>query len=311
MAKKEVVKVIDDSVNLTEELEKMENKLKDELNEYKTELKEEVRKEIEKDFREDLKKENDKVIRRKNFHIFRLDILIVILLAIIGFLVYHLYDIGELDNIFEHNSKNNTEEKEEKKKEEKKEESKDKEWYIKEYGYLVDSVRITNTDLLKETKDIKDMDSSDKLAIAYLTLDSEMISKEEMVYQVSNKDMEDAYIKLFGSDKYKKSNFSINNLKYAYLSTTDTYIALNIDGEKEDTIISNYIDEIKEEKNNIIVSTYVYLDKDNQIFNINNLDKSLGKSKDGVEKYLEKLSKVDYIFEKNNKEYSLVKIEVE
>lgn len=311
---------------LSKELENIKTEFSDELDKVnkkidkiksldidedtKKDIQNNIRIKIEEDLKEEIKKSNEKDIRRKNFHIFRLDVLVIILLAIIGFLVYRLYYIGDLDNIFDFSGKHEVKEEKEIVKDEPKEEKKNKEWYIKEYSYLLDNIKINNYDLIKKSINVKDISSSDKLAMAYLCLDDNTISKEDMIYQVNNSDLEDKYVSIFGNDKYENASFKANNLKYAYLSSTDTYISLNIDGEKLDNLVLNYIYDIKEEKDNIIISAYIYDIHDNQIYNINNLDKSLGKSKEKIENYFDKLSKVDYIFNKNDKKYYLEKIEV-
>lgn len=296
-SKDELVKnVVDDSII----------KMKDEIAKEKDSLKNNLIMEV-KDI---VKKDQDKVIKRKNFHIFRLKLLILILLAIIGFLFYRLYVTDSIDLLTKDNVCSVSKENKKENKENKEDSKKDLEWYISKYGSLLDNIKITNSNLFTKNSNTKDFDMSQKLVMAYLNLDKDDIQMEDNIYQVSNKVLEEKYNSIFGTDDYKNVSFTVNGLKYAYLSLTDSFISINSDKVEEDSIFTNEIYNIEEKDKTITIYSYLYCVKDSAIFNINNLNKPISKySKDGISKVVNKLSKVKYVFDLNNNNYYLSSIE--
>lgn len=269
--------------------------------EYKNGLKTQISEELIGDIKDNIKKDQAKLSRRKSFKIVRMYIYILVLIAFSGFLCYRLYETGNL-NIFTL----------------KKQDSpkvtepittslvKNFDWYNKKYGYLMDLVHISNYELLKGTYNLKDIDITDRLAMAYLTLADSDIIKENTIYTINEEIIIDAYIKVFGTDEgYRNGNFRVNGLSYVYSTSSKNYIAISEEGEVKNEYIANTIINIEESGNNLIFTAIVGLVKDDNLYNVFYPEKKLGTYQTGnsLVIYDKQLSKVEYIFAKNGDNY--------
>lgn len=271
--------------------------------EYKGKLKEEISAELIDDIKSSIKKDEAKLSRKKSFKIFRLYVYIIVLLTFAGFLCYKLYQTGELKIFgkYEIVDRDN-----DKKESTNVEDVKDQNWYLKNYGHLLNNVSITNFELLKGNYLFKDIDITDKLAMTYNTLADSDITKETIIYTVGEDKVKTAFKNLFGSDEtYRPANFSVKGLSYAYSTSSKSYIAVSENGPKDSGVIKNKIDNITESGGEIIITAYVALVKDMNVYNIYNVNEAVGTYTDAtsLDSVREKLSKVEYHFSKIDKKY--------
>lgn len=274
--------------------------------EYKNELKEEISNELIVDIKAEIKKEEKKLYRRKNFKIFRLYVYIILLIAVAIYAIYKLYMTGNLEILEKYNGNKETTTKEIVSNKE----IKDFAWYYNKYGKLLDNIYITNYELLKGDYIFKDVDITDKLAMSYKAMDDEFIIKEGIIYTVAEDNLKNAYKTIFGSENgYLGGNFAIDGLNYAYSATNKNYIAISSANIKDNYILNNIID-IKEDSNSIIITSKIALIADNKVYNIFNVSEELGvyNVDEGLNKYVNSLSTVDYTFEKNGDNYYIYSV---
>ena len=181
-----------DEVVISEEARK---KLFDELitsfkdyfnREFREKLKDDITHDLSDDIKKSIRKDQDKVYRQKNFKIFRLYIYIILLIAACFFLIYRLYDTGNLPIFNDYEivkkeeiptkptSSPTTTEK-----------VKDLNWYKEQYGYLLDNVVITNYELLKGNYEFKDVDITDRLAMTAKLLKASDITSEGIIHTIA------------------------------------------------------------------------------------------------------------------------------
>ena len=271
--------------------------IKDQFNkEYKDTIKNDLVNEVKLNVKEIAKKDLGKMNRRKSFKILRLNIIIILLLGVIGFIGYRLYKVDAFGIIFGNDvvdrinnvTKTITEEK-------RVEEVKDFKWYKENYSYLLDNVKVTNLEYLKGNYKASAISNNDKLAMSYKLLNKEDIKTEGIINTIDNSLIEDAYKKIF-SDEYKPGNFNIDGVNFAYSSSTNSYISVgNIKNSIE---LINEIVDIKESNGNILITTVVAVIKDNKVYNVNNLNTEVSVINGSLDisTISNKLSKVTYTF---------------
>lgn len=303
-------------------LEVINTKVKDEIvtsvvndvkeafdDEYKKEIREDISRDLIIDIKEDIRKEQNRLTRKKSFKIFRLYIYILALLALVGYLVYLLYNNGGLDILNKYKIvKNNGEE------------TtittttavtKDSVYYVSNYGYLVDLFYISNLELLKGSYNISNIDIADKLAMIYPKIAEEDIKKEGIIYSISEEVIKKNYISVFGENGgYRGANFNSNGLNYAYQESTKTYIAID-NNKTSDMLVKNIVISGAYENGLLKFTCYVALVKDNQIYNIFNVNESLGvyETDASIEQYKDSLSLVEYSFKEEKDNYYLYSIQ--
>lgn len=288
--KDEIVEVVANDVRETFDEEK------------KNEIKNEISNELIIDIKDEINKEQKKLNRKKSFKIFRLHVYILMLIAIVCYLVYLLYINGGLDIINKYEDiirdryhTTTTVHVET-----------DKATLINNYKYLVDGLYITNLELLKSDYLISNVDVTDKLAMVYNTLADTDITKEGIIYTITGDVMKNAYIKVFGSeDGYKGNNFSVNNISFAYQESTNLFIAVLTGVVYEPNKLYHDIIDVEQTKDSIIFTARVGLEKEDGIYNVFNLNESLG-SKEEVKS--DDLSLVEYTFKKIGDNYHIYKI---
>lgn len=268
---------------------------------YKNEIKEEIKKDIVEDVKDSIRKEQLKLSRRKSWKIFRLNIYIILLIACSLVLIYRLYDTGNLNLPIKGNTTSTS--------------STttttsvvhDLTWLKGKYGSLLNNVHILNYDLLKGEYSTENISNEDKLAMAYKNVSNKDIVKEGIISTVKADVLENKYNELFNDKLFKNGNFFVDGLNYAYSESTSSYIAIGEAVVNSDELIYSIYD-IKEDKNKVVISSHVALNRDNKIYNINNLEESVKDSSRDLSDVLDKLSKVDYTFEYSNGSFHLVKI---
>lgn len=263
---------------------------------------------IENRINELVKKADKKIVRQKNITIFFKNITILILLAIIGVLLYLLYDEGYFDKYFTKNNHkyetviNNKDVVEENTEKENKLD------ILKEkYSYLVNELKIdSNSKYLKDLYAGK-LTNKMKLSITFLNINKEEFTKEDDLYSINSKNIENKYKELFNTDNFKNTSFSIGDITIKYLASANMYIFDNEISYKND--IKREIMNIEEKNNLVKITTVDGIMKDNKIYNI--LANELvidneGKMIDNIKK----LNKITYVFKNNNNSYILESVEI-
>lgn len=272
--------------------------------EYKEEIRNQISSEIMVDIKKDIAKEQKKINRSKNFKIVRLYIYILLLLGAACYMIYCLYVSDNFDLLKNSGSTTTTLPTT---KLTTKTIVKDFNWYMKKYGNLLDNIKITNYDLVKGNTVIANLSADVRLNMAYQILDSESIKVDGIINTISEEDMIEAYKTLYGSDEgYSATNFNVNDLSYAYSSNNKSFIAISKDTTAIEPI-TNKITDIKEENDEVIISTIVAVIKNDKVYNVENLNEPVGDYAD-LSNYAASLTKIDYVFKKINDSYYISSI---
>lgn len=274
------------------------------------ELDDEVLKRVEYETKNKLDKMEKRIYKYKNMSILKRNIVILIFLGIIIFETKILYDNNLL---FKFNNKKNTEinsEVEQNNNENK--EEKDSKWYIDNYSYLLDNIKtnISGEDkyyLYKKNYTQETIRNAIRLNMAYQLL-NDGISKENSVISIKEKDLKEAYKKIFGNlDNYKAENFSNDCVQFVY--NKDVFMAIDTKCEDSKDELVEKIDNIHEKDNKIIINTIVgiYNKENKSLVNMDG-EKLADKYSNNINEYANKLSKYEYIFEIKDKDYHLKEI---
>ena len=259
---KEVFKEL--NINKKEIVEEIKNSVKDELEE-------EIIKKVGYEASNKLDKMEKRIYRQKRWALIRRDVLIIILLAFSAYegkILYDnglLFDLNKKEKIVKEEVKveeNNNDKEEVKEKEEIK---KDLNWYINEYGYLLDNIKtnISGEDkyyLYKNNLKADDIKNSVKLNIVYQLLNIESI---DGVIRIPEDEIKSKYQEIFGSlDAYEAVNFSNDCINFIYNKDNKSYMAIDSKCNSSDTEIIKVINNIVENNDRIIIEAKVgILDK--------------------------------------------------
>ncbi len=212
-----------DDITKDKDVKKILEEIDSQINDKKKEMLEELKKEMDKQIEISAQKRVDleakKLIKGKTGKIIRRDFVIIILIAIIGYLGYCLYDIG----YFNKNLPVQTEVVEVPKQEE----VKNSTYYIKNYSQLVENIQVPNIVQEIQNSVSKDnMSNNLKLKIAYKNLeDSKKISDGDVLTFDSSSLLE-AFQSVCGeSATLENTVFEYDNLKFLYFN--NTFIAEN------------------------------------------------------------------------------------
>lgn len=245
-------------------------------------------------------KYKNKTIRKKNIIIFFL-ILIIVLEN------YYLYDEKVFSNyLFNNHSEvinNNTKE----------DTVKDLNYYINEYGYLIDMVntKLDNDNfnyLYRDSYKVSEIDKEIKLNISYMNISDSNINSVNGVKTVSEDIVKSSYNKIFNDNKYEVGNFKYSCLNFIYNKNNLSYMAIDTGCDDNKEIIKSIID-IKEKDNYIEIITLVGILKDNTLYDIeNNLIESNYHNQD-LSNFNDSLTKYKYTFIKDKGNYYFDSIE--
>ena len=277
-------------------------KLKEDLNrhfddEFTDQVKERVSNEITADIKEKIKKEDNRNNRRKTFKIIRLYIYLFLMVWVAIYLIIVLYT-GEKINLFVPtiNLSSSTTTETTTTTTKITTTTRSQEWYKEQYGYLVNDFKTSNLDILKNGMSVESLNSVNKLSLVVDNLKAEDITQESIIYTISEETIQNKFTELFGEHiPYEATNFNNQGLSYAYSETGKNYIAV---GEKKNPsykVIYN-IKNISSGNGSLVITTYVAILKDNNIYNINDLENSLGEYTDNINDYLANLSTVKFFF---------------
>ncbi len=283
-----------------------------------TEIKDNINIEIENAIR----REEKRLIKNKNFIIFKRDIIILVLFGLVLYFGYCLYDVkyfnfmkseceknGTCQNVIQ---VNNDDQKEE-------EIIKDKDWYIENLGYLLDNAKLNiNADnvssyyLYTSDHSIKNVKNSYLLNLALKQVDDKNIKTNSVNVTVSGKDLKNAYEDLFGgTSTYKASNFEYGCLNFIYNEDKDKYVADNNKCNTNNKEIIEHISDMYEEGNKlyIITTAAIYNKNESSFYTFDNLyepvvTNSTDKDND-FESNKKKLNSYEYTFKKVDDTYYL------
>lgn len=310
--KKEALKVLHDEIKgelvsevvaeVKKELDTVVKDVEESINvEFKSELVEKVSSELEEEVKNNIRKEQAKLSRKKSWKIFRLDIYILVLLVFAGFLIYKLYNAGELEfikkqvnNVLETTTSEVTTT------------VKTKEMLINEYKYLVMDLDINQIDLLINEVNVDDISDSYKLAIAYHNIKDEDIQKEGIIYQIKASKMKEATNKIF-KDEVKPTSFNVDGINYAYSESQDIYLAIVNPENKNNMTIKKELYDIEKNDKEIKLYAYVGAIVDNNVYNLKDLNTIIGNLTSNID-YKEKLSQIEYTFSIDGNNYYLTSI---
>jgi len=282
-------------------------KIEIELNKYLEDRKVDITKEITNKIDEQIelkvtkrmKEEEKKIVRGKSMKIIRRDILIILLLALLGYFGYCLYKVDyfnirtkivetpkENEDKKDNNNDNKTPNENDKPVVDTKPDSS---YYINNYSYLIDNILIDDEKVfsLFSKKGTKENLSNELIQkIAYKNLDKLLITINNDMITFHKDSLLESAKKIFGEDIIIKDEmFNYNNTKFMYYN--ETYIGLK-DNDTKTGLLSKIID-AKEENNklefNVIITKLsdenALLDKENNIIieNYNNEDLTIYKDK--------------------------------
>lgn len=224
-----------------------------------------------------MKEEEKKVTRRTKFKVFRLNCIIIILLGIIAYFTYCLYDIDyfkirtmpvndtETNKNINQDSNNSSDNNEPDISQEV-----DKQLLIDKYKYLVENLNIEDEEIFNLYKDkvtIDNISNELKLKISYKNLDSSKIKIEQGVESFNIIDFEQSYRKIFGNSSFSNEIFTYNNTRFMFYN--NTYIGL----KEEQTAVSflQKIIDIKEENDQLKFKViFAKLSENGELLNENN-----------------------------------------
>lgn len=287
------------------------NDVKDSFTEdYKDNLKNELTEEVKDDVKSRIAQEEKKLGRAKSFKIFRFSIYIILLLVVIGYVFYRLYKTDNID-IINYNYKvstttqvipiitsettTTTQ-------------VKDLNYYISTYGYLLNNLHVTDYELLKGNTNISDVSMSDKLAMAYKSLNQSDIVRDGEIITVYESSLRNAYIALFGTNDYSATSFTVDNNNFVYSARNGYYMAISNNESNE--YVVNQITNVSEDNNNIIIEALTGVVINNNLYSVNDLNNILGTytSDINLSNYANSLTKVKYTFTNNNGNYYITNI---
>lgn len=317
--KKDILKEVKEKV-LIELNKEIKHSILDNVEKYKEDLKEEMNEAINNEVSNVMKREEKRMLHSKNFSIFKKNVLLLILIGIICYFGYCLYDVKYFDFMKSDCEKNGTcytassddvEEKTEN------EIVKDKDWYIENYGYLLKNAQVSlNADqvsayyLYNTDHKLNEIKTAYLLNMAYQKLDSKSIKTNSMNVTITASDLKNAYQELFGTlDHYKDTNFSYNCLNFVYNKEKDKYIAENRKCSGANKQILESISDMYEEDNKLYILTTatIYDQTEGSYYTFDNLYDPIlmNVTEDNFLENAKKLNRYQYIFKKVDDQYYL------
>lgn len=277
-------KEVNDSVDLSS--------IKDELTLY-------IDKEIKKSFDDEIKKVYAKTIREKNRKLFFSNILILLLVAIVIFLLYVLYDGGYFDKYFNSDVKPIITDIDDKPIVDKPAEPTGPtlDELKEEFGYLLDNVVISEDSLYIGdyykgilSNELKNYLATSLLDISDLPVDDDCNIIDGDLFNKS-------YSKLFDGE-YSKNSYDYNDNRIRFINKLNSFITTDVIKNKESNIKREIID-IQVSESYIAITTIEGVVKDGKLYNVVSKDEVKNYKKDSLSNYSNKLNKVTYTFKDN------------
>ncbi len=310
--KKEIKEPKEKNIDIKSIEIELNNYLEDRKVDIEKELTNKIDEQIELKVTKRMKEEEKKLSRGKTGKIIRRDIIIILLLGVIGYFGYCLYDIDYFnirtkvvdktsDNKKDDEIKNN--DKEEDNNEPIVDTKPDSSYYIKNYGYLLDNLLIDDEEIYNLftktiTRDI--IPNELVLKIAYKNINKVLITNNNDMITFHKDSLLESAKKIFGEDiNIKNEMFIYNNIKFMYYN--DTYIGL-----KEESNSINLINKIinaNEENNELTFEFIIAKTSENKLLDIeDNIIEEEYDNKD-ITEYKDKLSTYIIVFEKSEDNY--------
>lgn len=299
------------------ELVKLENKEVEEridVESIKTELNEYMKGQIDYYIKQEIDKTNKRIIKVKNRQIFSRNIVILLLIAAIGYLGFRLYENGYFNKYFQGEKKETyvvTKEDSPKKEELEptpKEETKPTlEELKKEYSSLLNPIILSGNSNYLEEYYKGNLTEELKLSIALANVKQSDIETEVDMSFVEENLIKEAYERIFDT-KYEGKSFVYNAESMKYSAARKMYIANGELRIASNTIQKEIVD-IQEGEDVVITTIEGYI-SEGKLYNkkTNERIENYDSKKDFIE-YKDKLASVKYTFHKNNDSYKLIKIE--
>lgn len=319
--KKEVVTSIKEKV-----LNDLEKEIKESIventSQFKEDLKEELNNDIQVEVANIMKQEERKLIKGKNMAIFKRDIVLLLFFGIIVYFGYCLYDVKYFSFMKSECEKNGTCVVQEGNGNSVLEPNqpqviKDKNWYIENYGYLMDEVKVTmNPDqvsayyLYSSDHQLSDIKTSYLLNMAYHHLNKKDIKTNSMNITVEGEVLRKAYEEVFGSmNLYQNVNFTYDCLNFVYNQEKDRFVAENEKCGVAKNEIVEEIDAMNEEGDVLYINTIaaIYNESEKSFYTFDDLFEAVvsNVTREDISKYAKKLNRYQYQFKKVDNVYYL------
>lgn len=223
----------EDTLDITSLKKELEDFALEEKNNIINEISTKVDEQIELKVTKRLKEEEKKINRGKTGKIIRRDIIIILLLAVIGYFGYCLFDVDYFNirtKVVEKpsNSDNkNPSVKEPDNNDEPVVDKHDTAYYIENYGYLIDNLLIEDESVYSLFSDTTKENIKNELVlkIAYKNLHQSGITIEQNMLTFKSSEMLTTARKIFGANiNVTNEMFNYNNIKFMFYN--DTYLGL-------------------------------------------------------------------------------------
>ena len=268
----------------------------------KKELTTYINDQVRKGFSVELERAHKRLIREKNKKIIFRDLIIIILLALCGYLSYRLYTTGYLDKYLIKVKPVENNKKESKKETPKKEEPKDNKPSLdelkEEYGKYLNRICINENSKYLEDYYSGNITTELKNYIVVNSIDSNDIKNEDEYSMISEEAFKETYEKIF-EDEYTNKSFEYNGIEVRFISSMKSYITDKV-LKKEETNIQREIIDI-DNKDNIKITTVEGLIKDKKLYNVVTNEEVKDYDNKKLSSYEDDLTKVTYTFNKDGK----------
>ena len=309
--KKEIKEPKEKNIDIKSIEIELNNYLEDRKVDIEKELTNKIDEQIELKVTKRMKEEEKKLSRGKTGKIIRRDIIIILLLGVIGYFCYCLYDVDYFNIRTKLVDKVNDNKKDDKiKNNDKKDNNEpvvdtkpDSSYYIKNYGYLIDNLLIDDEEiynLFTKTITRETIPNELVLKIAYKNINKVLITNNNDMITFHKESLLEPAKKIFGEDiNIKNEMFTFNNIKFMYYN--DTYIGL-----KEESSSINLINKIinaNENNNELTFEFIIAKTSENKLLDIeDNIIEEEYDNKD-ITEYKDKLSTYIIVFEKSEDNY--------
>ena len=284
----EKVEVKDDKKELKKELLDYINKdLKKDLDIY-------IESEVKKEFADILEKRHKKEIRSKVRKIVFRDIIIVLLLVVIGYLCFVIYEDKDIKGFLNIKNNDQTEKKKEKVEDlpPTLDELKDK------YGSYIDNYFLPENSTYLEDLYNKNYNEQLKLSLVMNNIDFSDFDTEDDYYVIDEELLEKKYKEMF-NEEFKPISFEYNGNKIRYFNRLSSFVTDSIFDKASSNIVREIID-IKDNKDTISITTVEGLVLDNVLYNPKTKEVITEEYNGNILDYQDSLETVTYVF-KNNK----------
>ena len=312
--KKQELNQIEEIITKEIDTKKIMKNLTDELDNKKRELLDDIYNKIDDQIEirvnKKMKEEEKRILRSKSLKLFRKNILIILLIIIVLYLSYCLYemDFHNIKTIIENKGVSTVvdTEKEEK---DKQEEKYDSSYYIEKYSYLVDRLQINDSsifDFYKKSYTVNNLTNEIKLKIAYLNLSDNSKNIKNDTIEFSFSDLEESSQELFGNNvSIQKEIFTYNQVRM--LNYNDIYLGFIEEGKNNNFVYEIY--NAYEDENNLIFEIVIGKVEDNKIINVMTNKTVIDSNSSNLISKKGELSKHKLIFNKEGDKYYFNSVE--